>query len=328
MTTIRQVAKTAGVSTSTVSRYISQNGYVSQKAAQDIERAIRELNYVPNFMAQSLKTKRNQLVGLLLPDISNPFFPRLARGVEEFLKEKGYRVMLGNTNNKGQLEEEYLNVLLQCNAAGIITTHDFTKEYPEISIPVVVVDRVTQETQYGVFSDNEAGGRLAAEAVWQAGSRHILLVRGPLDKAENLNQRFQGSYDFLEKHQAKFSICDSSSFDFDQIQLEAREQLAIHPDIDSIIAPSDIHAIGYIHEVLNCGNRIPEDIQIVGYDDILMSRFVYPALSTIHQSSYKMGQKAAELIYKITNQLPVQENRIKLPVHYVERETVRREKDE
>ncbi|MDU5408026.1 MAG: LacI family DNA-binding transcriptional regulator, partial [Streptococcus agalactiae] len=108
MSTIRQVAEKAGVSTSTVSRYISQNGYVSQKASQKIEQAIRELHYVPNFLAQSLKTKKNQLVGLLLPDISNPFFPRLARGVEEFLKEQGYRVMLGNTNNKSHLEEEYL----------------------------------------------------------------------------------------------------------------------------------------------------------------------------------------------------------------------------
>lgn len=328
MSTIRQVAEKAGVSTSTVSRYISQNGYVSQKASQKIEQAIRELHYVPNFLAQSLKTKKNQLVGLLLPDISNPFFPRLARGVEEFLKEQGYRVMLGNTNNKSHLEEEYLNVLLQSNAAGIITTHDFTKNHPEIDIPVVVVDRVNQETQYGVFSDNKEGGKLAAQAIWTAGATNILLIRGPLDKADNLNQRFQGSQNYLLNKGARFAIEDSASFDFAEIQIEAKTLLDHHPDIDSIIAPSDIHAIAYLHEILNRGKRIPEDVQIIGYDDILMSQFIYPSLSTIHQSSYIMRQKAAELIFKITNQLPITNKRIKLPVHYVERETLRRKIDE
>lgn len=95
MVTIKQVAEEAGVSKSTVSRYIAQNGYVSEAAVQKIAAAIQKLNFVPNLSAQSLKTKRSQVVGLLLPDISNPFFPSLAKGAEEFLQEKGYRVMLG-----------------------------------------------------------------------------------------------------------------------------------------------------------------------------------------------------------------------------------------
>ncbi|MCD3442958.1 LacI family transcriptional regulator, partial [Streptococcus equi subsp. zooepidemicus] len=165
MVTIKQVAKEAGLSKSTVSRYISQKGYVSEEARDRIKAAIEKLHYSPNLSAQSLKTKKNQLVGLLLPDISNPFFPRLARGAETFLKEKGYRVMLGNLSDNPVLEEEYLNVMRQSNAAGIITTHDFTKTHPEIDIPIVVVDRVNQETQFGVFSDNERGGRLAAQKV-------------------------------------------------------------------------------------------------------------------------------------------------------------------
>ena len=119
-------------------------------------------------------------------------------------------------------------------------------------------------------------------------------------------------------------ISDSHSFDFELIQEEARSILATHSDVDSIIAPSDIHAIAYIHELLSLGKAIPEDVQIIGYDDILMSQFIYPSLSTIHQSSYQMGYQAAELVYKIANFLPIEEKRIKLPVHYVERETIRR----
>ena len=142
MTTIKQVALEAGVSKSTVSRFIAQNGYVSDEAREKIERAIKKLNFRPNLSAQSLKTKKNQLVGLLLPDISNPFFPMLAKGAEEFLKEKGYRVMLGNIGEKNQSEQDYLKVLIQSNAAGIISTHDFKEDFPDLDIPTVIVDRV------------------------------------------------------------------------------------------------------------------------------------------------------------------------------------------
>ena len=324
LVTIKQVAQEAGVSKSTVSRYVSQNGYVSAEAAIKIKQAIDKLHYSPNILAQSLKTKKNQLVGLLLPDISNPFFPRLARGAEVFLKEKDYRVMLGNIASSESLEEEYINVLLQNNAAGIITTHDFTKKFPNLPIPVVVVDRIEQGTTYGVYSDNKYGGWLAAKTVAEAGANHVLLIRGPLDYAENINERFESSLAYLQQTSAKVTIYDSQSFEFESIQAEAQVILTKEQAIDSIIAPSDIHAIAYIHELHALGKKIPEEVQVMGYDDIMMSQFTYPSLSTIHQSSYSMGKYAAELIYKIANQIPVEDKRIKLPVHYVERETIRR----
>lgn len=324
MATIKEVAEEAGLSKSTVSRYISQKGYVSKEAQESIKAAIAKLHYSPNVLAQSLKTKKNQLVGLLLPDISNPFFPRLARGAEEYLQEKGYRVMLGNISDSEDLEEDYLKVLIQSNAAGIITTHDFTKKHPEIDIPVVVVDRVDEQTKYGVFSDNKTGGHLVAEIICQAGAKEVLLIRGPLDLANNLNERYQSSLAYLQKEDLLIHTSDSKSFKFDKIQSEARKNLNQWTKIDSIIAPSDVHAIAYLHELLARGVKVPEEVQVMGYDDILMSQFIYPSLSTIHQPSYRMGHYAAELIYKIANQIPVEENRIKLPVYYVERETVRR----
>lgn len=324
LVTIKEVAEEAGVSKSTVSRYISQKGYVGQEAQEKVKQAIKKLNYVPNVLAQSLKSQRNQLVGLLLPDISNPFFPRLARGAEEFLKEKGYRVMLGSIGEEGAVEEDYLNVLLQTKAAGIIITHDFTKTHPNLDIPIVVVDRVDQETEYGVFSDNQAGGHLAAEQIVRAGTDKVLLVRGPSDNAQSINQRFEAGLSYLKNQQVDVSISDSHSFDFDVIQKEAMVMLDKNPDCDSIIAPSDVHAIAYIHEILARGKKIPEDIQIIGYDDILVSRFIYPSLSTIHQSSYRLGEEAAALIYKIANHLPIEEKRVQLPVRYIERETLRR----
>lgn len=325
MATIKQVAEEAGVSKSTVSRFISQKGYVSEEAGRRIEQAIKSLNFVPNRSAQSLKTKQNKLVGLLLPDISNPFFPDLAKGAEEFLKEKGYQVLLGNLHTDKSIAEDYLNIMRQSNAAGIITTYDFQKQFSGIDMPVVVVDRVGQEAEYGVFSDNHLGGRLAAQEILVAGAKAIALISAPKE-GENLSERFMASKSFLEKEGAHYRAFYSQSYVFEQIQREAKELLADFPRVDSIIAPSDIHAIAYIHEILNMGKRIPEDVQIIGYDDIALSRLMYPALSTIHQSSYQLGWEAAQLIYQLANRLPIDHKRIELPVHFVERETLRRKK--
>ena len=325
MTTIKQVALEAGVSKSTVSRFIAQNGYVSDEAREKIERAIKKLNFRPNLSAQSLKTKKNQLVGLLLPDISNPFFPMLAKGAEEFLKEKGYRVMLGNIGEKNQSEQDYLKVLIQSNAAGIISTHDFKEDFPDFDIPTV--DRVGHKSNYGVFSDNESGGRLAAKVIVTAGAKKVAVVSGPLN-ATNINNRFKASIAYLKEKQVDFKAFYSQSYDFEEIQKEAREVLANEENFDSIIAPSDIHAMAYIHEIHRLNKKIPEDIQIIGYDDIQMSQFIYPALSTIHQSAYQMGLEAAQLIYKIATDQAIEKSKIELPVHYVARETIRQKRKE
>ena len=327
MTTIKQVALEAGVSKSTVSRFIAQNGYVSDEAREKIERAIKKLNFRPNLSAQSLKTIKNQLVGLLLPDISNPFFPMLAKGAEEFLKEKGYRVMLGNIGEKNQSEQDYLKVLIQSNAAGIISTHDFKEDFPDLDIPTVIVDRVGHKSNYGVFSDNESGGRLAAKVIVTAGAKKVAVVSGPLN-ATNINNRFKSSIAYLKEKQVDFKAFYSQSYDFEEIQKEAREVLANEENFDSIIAPSDIHAMAYIHEIHRLNKKIPEDIQIIGYDDIQMSQFIYPALSTIHQSAYQMGLEAAQLIYKIATDQAIEKSKIELPVHYVARETIRQKRKE
>lgn len=323
MTTIKEVAEEAGVSKSTVSRYIAQNGYVGKEAQKQIEKAIAKLNFVPNLSARTLKTKKTQLIGLLLPDITNPFFPALAKGVEEFLKERGYQILFGNIGDDGSLAEEYLKLLIQSNAAGIITAIDFSDQYPELDIPFVVVDRVGHRSEYGVFADNEAGGRIAAEKILEADGKNIAVISGPVG-AQSANLRFKASLECFSKSSAEVHRFYSKDYNFSVIQKEAAKILDSFPEVDSIIAPSDIHAIAFVHEILGRGLRIPEDIQIIGYDDILLSQFVYPSLSTIHQPAYEMGVEAAKMIVALAFEQNITEKQIKLPVYYVERETLRR----
>lgn len=335
MTTINEVAQVAGVSKSTVSRYIAQKGYVGKAAADKIETAIQVLNFVPNLSARSLKTKKSRIVGLLLPDITNPFFPMLAKGVEEFLQEEGYQVLFGNIGNNGELAEDYLKVLIQSHAAGIITSFDFSEIYPELDIPVVVVDRVGHRSKFGVFADNEAGGRLAAEEILKAGGKHIALVSGPTT-VQSINQRFTASKSVLEQsikpaiqptaleaNNIEFKEFFSQSYDFSVVQEEAQFLLESYPEVDSIISPSDIHAMAFIKEILNRKLRIPEDIQLIGYDDILMSSFIYPALSTIHQPAYEMGMEAAKMVVDLSSGNRPRVSQLKLPVYFVERETLK-----
>lgn len=325
MVTIKQVALEAGVSTSTVSRYISNKGYVGDDSRKKIKDAIDKLGYRPNIVAQSLKMKKSNLIGLLLPDISNPFFPRLAKGVEAFLKEKGYRVILGNLSNEETLEE-YVNMMIQSNAAGVITTQDFTEKYPSFNLPVVIVDQVGDDVDFGVFSDNINGGKLAAQTIVEAGTRNLLLIKGPVNYGKSIEDRYFSAKEYLNLSNVKYLVEESSSFEFEEIQKEAKITLEKYKGIDSIIAPSDIHAIAYIHELLSKGIKIPDEVQIIGYDDITISQLIYPSLSTIHQSSYTMGYTAAELVYKLTNSDKIDQNRVKLPVYYVERDTIRRRK--
>ena len=326
LATIKQVASKAGVSVSTVSRYITHNGYVSAEAEVKIKKAIQDLNYSPNISAQSLKSKKSNLVGLLLPDISNPFFPMLAKGVEEFLREKGYQLILGNVSEDREIIKSYLQFLVQSNAAGVITTVDFKEEFPEFDLPAVTVDRVGKKSEFGVFSDNSHGGFLAAKAVVEAGAQQIAVVRGPLT-TDNTNERFSSSIAYLNQAAVNYQVFQSRSYDFSEIQAEAEKLLRKQKTLDTIILPSDVHAVAYMQEIHRINKRIPEDIQLIGYDDILMSKYVYPALSTIHQPAYEMGHEAAQLIYKLANHQPIDQKQIKLKVSYVERDSTRKIKE-
>lgn len=326
--TINHVAKEAGVSKSTVSRYITKEGYVSKQSEEQIKIAIKRLNFIPNASARTLKTKKNHLIGLLLPDISNPFFPELAKGVEEYLHQKGFRVMLGNISNDEKIQEEYLRDLIQNNAAGIIATENLIEKFPNLQLPLVVVDRGIGTSQYAVLSNDMEGGELAAKKILASGGKNILLIKGS-GNDENIVTRFNKSKDVLTKEERiVYQEFQSNSYDLDELQKESKYVLEKYKEIDSIIAPTDVHAIALLHEIQAMGKKIPEDIQVIGYDDIKISSLTYPSLSTIHQSSYKIGREAGRMIYRIAENKKIETKKIILPVHYVERQTLRRMKNE
>ncbi|AIM15720.1 MULTISPECIES: LacI family DNA-binding transcriptional regulator [Neobacillus] len=323
MATIRDVARKAGVSVATVSRALNDKGYVHEDTRKAINEAIKELNYKPNEVARSLYKKKSRLIGLLLPDIRNPFFPELARGVEDIMQESGYRLIIGNADEKPEKENDYIQTFIQNNVIGIISaSHTEKKHYKHLTCPVVFLDR-TSEPFPSVYADGLTGGKMAAREIIRRGSKRITLLRGPIE-VKTAQDRFKGALDELCQANVDFNVMTMASFAYQDASKCAKEIFEKYPDTDGVIASNDIAAAAILHEAIRKGKSIPNDLQIVGYDDIPLSGLLFPPLSTIKQPAYEMGREAAKLLIKLINNEPIQNRMIQMPVTFIERQTTRK----
>ncbi|WP_068618651.1 LacI family DNA-binding transcriptional regulator [Paenibacillus tuaregi] len=324
MSTIKDVAAHAGVSVATVSRVINETGYVHESTRQKVEQAIKQLNYSPNEVARSLFKRKSKLIGLLLPDITNPFFPELARGVEDRMQESGYRLIFGNSDEDEHKEQDYIQTFTQNNVVGVISsTNDHTADtYSKLKFPVVFLDR-TSGDKPSVYADGREGGRMAAQEMISRGSRNITVQQGP-KHVRPAQDRFEGAVEVLEKSGTAFQVQLTASFSYEEAGLKAKELFAEYPWTDGVIASNDIAAAAVLHEALKLGRKVPEELQIIGFDDIPVSNLVYPSLSTIHQPAYEMGRAAAELLIELVEHGHAHQHIIQLPVSFVERGTTRK----
>ncbi|MDR5598555.1 LacI family DNA-binding transcriptional regulator [Paenibacillus larvae] len=324
MPTIRDVAKHAGVSVATVSRVINETGYVHKDTRKKVETAIRELHYTPNEVARSLYKRKSRLIGLLLPDITNPFFPELARGVEDEMQENDFRIIFGNSDENINKEKEYIQTFVQNNVVGVIasTNHPDTDTYRNLGIPVVFLDR-TADNRPAVYADGREGGRIAAHEMIARGSRQITVMQGP-DSIRPAQDRYQSAAGVLGSQGIAFNMIQTTSFSFTEAGIWAKELFERYPDTDGVIASNDIVATAVLHEALRLGKKVPEDVQIIGFDDIPLSSLLTPALTTIRQPAYDMGRASAGLLIQLLENENVNHKIIKMPVTFTERETTRK----
>lgn len=324
MVTIKDVAQEAGVSVATVSRVLNDNGYVGSDTREKVMKAITKLNYSPNEVARSLYKRESRLIGLLLPDITNPFFPQLARGVEDEVNQAGYRLLLGNSDESIQKELDYIQTFAQNNVVGMIsaTNHVDHELYEALALPLVLLDR-TSEDYPAVYADGREGGRLAAKALIEKGAKRITVMKGPAH-IKPAQDRFRGAIEYLSQEDVDFSVMSTTSYSFEDAKGWAEELFNKYSDTDAVIASNDIVGIAILHEALRLGKRIPEDVQIIGYDDIPQSSLSYPTLSTIRQPAYEMGKQAAKLLINIIRKEQEIERSIQLPVELIERNTTRK----
>jgi DNA-binding LacI/PurR family transcriptional regulator len=297
--TINDVAKYAKVSKATVSRVLNNKGNVSPEVAQRVKEAVEVLNYVPSGVARSLVSKTTGLIGLVIPDIVNPFFPMLARGVEDAAHRLGFTLLLCNTDNDLQTEQGYINKLQQQRVEGIILVSSNWRFISNIlsntNFPIVACDRFRKDISIdSVVVDNYRAGFEATEYLISKGHRDIVYI-STSSTIESIWQREQGYLAAMSKHSLNPNV------QYGTLSIESGYQITNsilrHSLPSAIFTSNDLVAFGAMRAIHEKGLSIPDDIALLGCDDIVFAEISNPSLSTIRQPVYQMGVKAMELLY-------------------------------
>ena len=304
MATMKDVARLAGVSTSTVSHVINKNRFVSESIADKVNAAVEQLNYAPSALARSLKLNQTRTLGMLLTASSNPFYSEVVRGVERSCYERGYSLILCNTDGDAERMNRSLETLLQKRVDGLLImctenhrpSKDAISRYP--SLPIVMMDWSPFEGSIDVIQDNALlGGEMATDYLIRHGYSRIACITGPLDKT-TAQERLNGYRQAMKK--AGLEILPgyevSSDFEFGG-GLVAMEQLLMLPEPPhAVFASNDAMAVGVYQALYQRGLRVPDDVAVVGYDDIQLAQYLMPPLTTIHQPKDSLGELAVDAL--------------------------------
>ncbi|MBI9094107.1 MAG: LacI family DNA-binding transcriptional regulator [Sphaerochaeta sp.] len=300
--TIRDVAKEAGVSTMTVSRVVNNKGQVANETRIRVESAMKKLSYIPNMNAQNLVTNKTWTIGVIVPDIANPFFASLVKAGEKICNERGYSMLIGNTEGDLAIERRYISVYQSrmCEAIILVAPRIDDFELSELNkqIPLVVVDRtVPFQDIVQVYLDNTRGAEVATKHLLDLGHTRIGFVMGP-EEVPNSHTRYEGYAQALKQAGIPFTKELVYQGDFivetGRKALEYFESLAIKPT--AIFCSNDLMAIGIIERANELDIKIPNQYSLVGFDNIFLSSLVNPRLTTISYPILEMGTKAITLL--------------------------------
>ncbi|RJE87597.1 LacI family transcriptional regulator [Paenibacillus sp. 1011MAR3C5] len=321
MTSIKDVARIAGVSVATVSRVLNDKGYVGQRTREKVEKAIKETSYKPNEVARSLFKKRSSTIGLIVPDIMNPFFTELARAVEDMATKLGYNVILCNSDGNRDKEQAYLDVLKQQYVNGIIVSSNTltAQQVEELNIPVVSIDREISKGLPTIVVENKKGAMMATRYLQSKGCKNIGHIRGSYGVV-NAEERYEGYKEVVASEPwFKESYVVNGNYDMQSSIAATAELLRLHPEIDGIFAANDIMAIGALKVAHQLGKKVPEELAVIGFDGIKLSTVMTPELTTIVQPIYKLGEVSAEMLINLMEQQPIENTYYKLDVELIER---------
>ncbi|HLQ75543.1 MAG TPA: LacI family DNA-binding transcriptional regulator, partial [Alloiococcus sp.] len=323
LVTMKDVAKDAGVSVATVSRYINKSGYTSKEAQQKIKDSIEKLGYFPNEVARSLFKQSSKIIGLLIPDIRNPFFNALVKAVEDYASSKGYLIVLADISESSKKLDQYAKLFSQYHISGLLVATGELEDFNfEKSLPIVYLDRFMPTSDDSINNDNYHGGHLIAQHINQTKADRILVVQGP-KRFQGSVDRFNGVIDHLSKHlNVKTDTIDS--YNVDEMSTECQRLLDEYQQVDTIICPNDMMAVELMIECKKRQIDVPEAIQIVGYDGIAIGEYTSPSLTTVVQPVYTMGKKAAQLLIDRIENKSLKQNKTILKPTLAIRESTRR----
>lgn len=299
MATIKDVAARAGISYTTVSHVVNGTRPVSDPVRIKVEAAIAELGYVPSGVARSLRARATGTIGLLVPNASNPYFAELARGIEDHAERNGYSVILCNSDDDGDKQLRYLRVLLERRIDGLIVATvasdpAFVQALAAVKVPLMLVDRSLDGVQADrVQVDHELGGYLATRHLLELGHRRIACIGGPAS-TQVVQLRAVGYRRALQEAAIEALPVVDCAFTSPGGHAAALALLTGGEVPTAIFAGNDMIALGVLRAAAECAVRVPEQLSLVGFDDIEVSRYLHPALTTIGQRIGQLGEQAAE----------------------------------
>lgn len=304
--TMHEVAEEAGVSIATVSRVINGNSSVSKPMELAVQKAMKKLHYHPSSLARSLKTNRTMSVGVLVPLLEHPGYSRMASGVEKALFENGYRGLICNSEEDEQRENAYIKMLLQQRVDGIIINTSardpkYLKELKRNNVPIVLFDRTIEGVDCNqVFCDNSRGGYTGVEHLAKLGHRRVGLLAAPT-YPEVMKRRLAGARQAMLDYEMDDDpnlVQNLDSQLFDMGYKAGARLLQMENPPTAIFSLTDVTAVGLLHAAFELGIRVPDDLSVVGYDDLPIASYMTPTLTTVRQPLLEMGKKAVELLFK------------------------------
>lgn len=314
MATIVDVARLAGVTPTTVSRVINNRGYISEKTKKRVHEAMDELGYQPNEIARSLTKQKSNTIGVIVPHISHPYFAKLISNLENEAAKKDYKIILCNSKEKAEKEKQYLDMCKSNRVAGIIICSG-NVESNKINtggIPVVLLEKNFEEGKLGIQCDNYQGGKLATEHLIECGCKKILHFSGVIDEEMPADNREKAFIDVCSKNEIEYFIKKYDIDTYNQMNYYDYIKAALNEieGVDGIFASSDLIAAQVIQVCNEIKIRIPEDIKLVGFDDVDISQLTTPRITTVHQPIKEMARLSIELIDAKYNNIEVNEKNI------------------
>ncbi len=307
MTNIKDVAKEAGVSIGTVSNVINNLANVSKDNKRKVLRAVRKLEYKPNMIARSLIKGETKICATIVPDINIPFFPELVRGITDYLEAGGYHTFVSSSNNDLKKEKLYIQDCLSLLVRGIIIapTDSEVKNiefFNDLNIPMVVVDREINGLKRDlIIVNNHRGSYEAVSFLISQGHKIIVILCGP-NYTNTAKNRYKGWETAMREHGLfRNDLVYWGDFTIDSGYKMMKKGLNDLKKIDAVFATNDFLAIGAMQAIKENNLAIPDDVSIIGFDDIYISRLLQPSLTTIKQPTYLMGTMAAEILLKRIN---------------------------
>ncbi|MFN7252631.1 MAG: LacI family DNA-binding transcriptional regulator [Anaerobacillus sp.] len=330
MATIKDIAKAAGVSVTTVSRALNGYSDVNEKTRERIKQIAQELQYSPNTLARSLVMNKTKTIGLLVSgmtrgSIKDNFTYEILCGINDTTSSLDYDLIFFSTNTSKQKEKSYTQLCRERKVDGVIiqgikTDDPYLREVIDSDIPCVLIDIPIEGASVGyITTDNVLGAKNAVKHLLQLGHKHIGMINGH-NQAFVSQQRLEGYRLGLIEDNIDFNwnYVVNGAFDEDQAYLVSKKLLQTNPQLTAIFSASDVMALGVLRAAKELNRSIPDDLSLVGYDDIVLASYVSPPLTTIAQDKYLMGQKAAELLVAML-QGGIEERRIVIDTVLVER---------